>query len=126
MKTELISSKAERYSDSIIRQFHSIVAGFGFTKPEWDYDPELDTVRGQFENPARGNAVQVDCHFGDGSYSANYCRMDGAWQMCIEGKRKSLPALRKTLSRWIRKYCEECTERSELDEETELELPSRH
>jgi hypothetical protein len=126
MEMELASSKAERSSDSIIRQFHPIVAGFGFTKPEWDYDPELDTVRVQFKNPDRGIAVQVDCHFRDGSYSANYCRMDGAWQMCIEGKRKSLPALRKTLSRWISKHCVECRERSEPEKETELELPTRH
>jgi len=116
MKTESTSGKVQQYSDAIIAQFHPIAAQFGFTKPVWDYDPELDIVRVQFENSERGNALQIDYHVEKDSCSANYCRMQGAWQMCIEGKRKSMPALRATLPRWIRRQCEECRIGPELEE----------
>ncbi len=117
MTTESVTPKARSYSDTVIKQFHPIVAQFGFTQPEWDYDEETEVVRVQFENPVRGNAVQIDYHLDDDSYSANYCKMEGDWQMCIEGKLKSLVALRATLSRWVLNHCEECRTKSEESEE---------
>jgi hypothetical protein len=116
MTAESITRKAQSYSDTVIKQFHPIVAQFGFTKPEWDYDEETEVVRVQFENPAKKNAVQIDYHLQDDSYSANYCRMEGDWQMCIEGKLKSLMSLRATLSRWVLNHCEECRAKSESRE----------
>lgn len=120
MATEIDSAKAQQYSDTVIKQFHPVVAQFGFTEPIWDYDAELDIVRVQFENPDRGNAVQIDCHVEDKSYSANYCHAEGEWHMCIEGKpKKSMAALRATLSRWILDNCEACRSDLEQMEETE-------
>ena len=63
MTTESKSSKAQEDSDTIIKQFHPIVAEFGFTTPVWDYDSESDIVRVQFENSKQGNALQIDHHF---------------------------------------------------------------
>ena len=108
MPSESISYKAQKYSDTVIKQFHPLVAQFGFTKSEWDYDPEVDIVRVQFENPQKKNAIQVDCHIEDNSYSANFCQMEGEWKMCIEGKPKTLAGLRATLSRWILHQCPDC------------------
>jgi hypothetical protein len=108
MTTESSSSKVRQDSDTIIKRFHPIVAEFGFTRPAWDYDSELDIVRVQFENPKRGNALQIDHHFRNDSYSANYCRLKGDWQMCVEGKSQGLRMVEAKLSRWIRQNCEEC------------------
>jgi len=108
---------AQQYSDSIIEQFQPIVAQFGFSEPRWDYDPEEEIVRVQFQNPRRGNAVQIDCHVQDDKYSANYCRMEGEWKMCVEGKHKKLPALKVTLPHWIRKHCLECRAAAEEEKE---------
>ncbi|MBI5250697.1 MAG: hypothetical protein HY912_14500 [Desulfomonile tiedjei] len=108
MQTESISSEAQIYSDTVIKQFHPLVAQFGFTNSEWDYDPELHIVRVQFDNPRQKNAVQIDCHLEENSYSANYCRNEGDWQMCVEGRHKTLVGLRATLSRWILRQCPEC------------------
>ena len=120
MQTESTPSKAKRYSDTVIKQFHPVVSQFGFTKPEWDYDSELDTVRVQFEDPLRRNAVQIDCHLHENSFSANFCRMEGEWQMCIEGKPKTLSGLVATLPRWLLRQCPECgtspSEEEELEE----------
>ncbi len=120
MEMESSLSTPERYKGNIIREFHPIVARFGFTEPQWDYDPELDVVRVQFDNPERADALQVDCHVQDDSYSPNFCRMDGDWRTCIEGKSRSLSAFRATLSRWITDFCEEC--RTGSEEETLAEL----
>jgi hypothetical protein len=120
MTTELASSKAQQYSDTVIKQFHPVVAQFGFTEPVWDYDADREIVRVQFENPDRGNAVQIDCHVQENSYRANYCHAEGEWHMCIEGKpKKSMAALRATLSRWILDNCEQCRPRPEEMEEAE-------
>ncbi len=119
MSPESTTSEAQQYSDSMIEQFHPIVAQFGFATPSWDYSPDLDIVRVQFEDRRREKAVQIDCHIRDASYSANYCRMEGEWQMCVEGKPRSLEALRATLARWIRRHCVECRTKAEEEEETE-------
>lgn len=118
MRTESKPSKIQEDSDTIIKRFHPIVAEFGFTKPVWDYDSELDIVPVQFENSGRGNALQIDHHFRNDAYSANYCRLEGDWQMCIEGKPQKLPAFKAHLSSWIRQNCEEC--RTERQGETEF------
>ena len=77
MNTESVTPKVRSYSDTVIKQFHPIVAQFGFTQPEWDYDEETEVVRVQFENPVRGNAVQIDYHLDDSSYHANYLQNGG-------------------------------------------------
>ncbi len=66
------SSKVKEDSDEIVQQFHPIVTQFGFTKPRWDYDPESDILRVQFENPEKSRALQIDHHFVSDSFSANY------------------------------------------------------
>ncbi len=111
------TSKVQEDSDTIIQRFHPIVNQFGFTKPAWDYDPESDILRVQFENPEKGLALQIDHHFGSDSYSASYCRFRGDWLMCIEGKAQRLAKFKGSLSRWILNNCEECrTEPSQPDE----------
>ncbi len=118
MTMESKSSKAQEASDTIIKQIHPIVAEFGFTTPVWDYDSESDIVRVQFENSKQGNALQIDHHFRNDSYSANYCRLEGDWQMCIEGKPQKLGMFKANLSRWIRQNCEECGPQQQ--DETEI------
>jgi len=120
MTTESSSFRAQQDSDVIIKRFHPIVAEFGFTKPVWDYDSESDIVRVQFENSGLGNALQIDHNFRNDSYSANYCRLKGDWQMCIEGKPQRLGMFKANLSRWIRQNCEEC--RTEREEQSETEF----
>ncbi len=117
MKTESSSPQGRQDGDTIIKQFHPIVAEFGFTKPVWDYDSELDIVRVQFENSSQGDALQIDHHFRNDSYSANYCRLKGDWQMCIEGKPRKLTAFKARLSSWIRQNCEKCRTRPEQRDE---------
>lgn len=118
MPTEM-SPVAEKLSDSIVEQIRPVVAQFGFTRPSWDYSAELDIVRVQFDDPRSEKAVQVDCDLLENSCSANYCRMEGRWQVCVEGKQKSLAALRATLPRWIRRHCGECRTKDEAAEEAE-------
>jgi hypothetical protein len=120
MTTESSSPKGRQDSDTIIKRFHPIVAEFGFTKPVWDYDSESDIVRVQFENVGQGNALQIDHHFRNDSYSANYCRVKGDWQMCIEGKPQRLRTLKANLSRWIRQNCDECRTKPEQQDEFEF------
>jgi hypothetical protein len=109
---------AQQHSDSIIEQFRPIVERFGFSEWPWDYDPEEDIVRVQFEDPRRGNTVQIDRHVQDDKFRANYCRMEGEGKLCIEGKHKKLAALKATLPHWIRKHCLECRTAADEGEET--------
>ena len=111
------TSKVQEDSDTIVQQFHPIVTKFGFTKPRWDYDPESDILRVQFENPEKSRALQIDHHFASDSFSANYCRLQGDWQMCIEGKPQRLPKFKASLSLWVLDNCEECRAESKQSDE---------
>ena len=119
MQNESVSPNIQKHSDTVIKQFHPLVSQFGFTKPEWDFDPESNTVRVQFENTGRKDAIQSDCHREENSYSANYCRMAGEGRMCLEGKPHTLAGLRATWSRWIRHQCPDCGEKTGEREEYE-------
>jgi hypothetical protein len=119
MQKEPTSSKIDKCSDTVVKQFHPLVSQFGFTTPEWDYDPESATVRVQFENSQRRDAIQIDCQVEQNSYRANYCQMEGDWSMCVQGKPNSLAGLRATLSRWIRHQCPDCGSKPEDREEYE-------
>lgn len=130
MTAEALIPRSQHYADSIMYEFHPIVSLFGFSKPQWDYDEDLNIVRVQFENSQRRDAVQIDYHGDDDSYSANYCQTDGDWQICREGKHKSLRGLRHALPRWIRSNCDECMsrrpEREEAQEEPYSEVRCIH
>jgi hypothetical protein len=117
MTSEANSSKARQDSETIIERFHPIAAEFEFTRPVWDYDSESDTVRVQFENSGRGDALQIDHHFRNDSYSANYCHLKDDWQMCIEGRPRKLPAFKAKLSNWILRNCEQCATKPEREDE---------
>ena len=119
MENQCASIKAQEQSDSVIKQFSPLVARFGFTTPRWDCDPELNIVRVQFERPREGRAIQIDYYMQADAYSANYCRAEGAWQICAEGKRTSLGTLFASLPRWILEHCRACNPEPEPDEEAE-------
>ncbi len=115
MESDLESSRVKEDSDRILGLFHPIATRFGFRDTIWDYDPESEIVRVEFENGNIGTALQIDHHIRADSYNANYCRIKGDWQICIEGKPQSLPKFKSRLSSWILDNCEEC--RSEKKEE---------
>jgi hypothetical protein len=120
MMNDSHTSKVQEDSDTIVQQFHPIVTQFGFTKPGWDYDPESDVLRVQFEDPEENRALQIDHHFASDSYNANYCTLQGDWQLCIEGKRQTLRKFKGTLSRWILDNCEECRAESKQSDESDF------
>ncbi len=119
MTTESRPSVNGSLSDAITEHFQPIVAQFGFTRPTWAYSADLEIVRVHFEDPRGEKAVQIDRHVADGSYSANYCRMDDEWQVCVEGKHRSFAALSATLPKWIRRHCRECRTQDVKVEETQ-------
>jgi hypothetical protein len=117
MENQCTSLKAQRQGDTILKQFSPLVAQYGFAKPQWDCDPKLDIVRVQFERPREGRRIQIDYYMQADAYSANYCRAEGEWQICAEGKRTSLGALTASLPRWIVEHCRECSPESEEEED---------
>lgn len=120
MPRESTPPMAHKLSDTIIEQFRPIVSQFGFITPSWDYSPELDIIRVQFDDPRSEKALQIDCHPQDDLCSANFCRIKGEWQVCAEGKERSMDGLKATLPRWIRQHCGEClTGEEEVEERYE-------
>jgi hypothetical protein len=107
MNTGINAAEREKLANRVIREFRPIVGRFGFSDPQWDYDAELGIVRVQFEDKSRANVVQIDYRTDQASYNANYCRNDGQWQICAEGKPKNLDKLKATLPDWLLKNCED-------------------
>jgi hypothetical protein len=108
MNTLSKAGDREDFAGTVTREFHPIVSKLGFGSPRWDYDEELDIVRVQFEDPKHENAVQIDYSAANDSYSANYCRNEGEWQICTEGKPRKLRKLKDMLTVWLLKNCEDC------------------
>jgi hypothetical protein len=98
----------EEYAGDVIREFEPIFAAFGFTQSGWSYDKDLDMIQVYFKDSRRRHAVQIDCDTRRDTFTANYCRQDGEWEICSEGKPKTFIALKKTVGRWLRNNCEEC------------------
>ncbi len=117
MDNQCTSLKAQQQGDAVVKRFSLLLAQFGFTKPQRDCDPELNVVRVQFERPREGRAIQIDYYLQADAYSANYCRAEGDWQICAEGKRTSLGALTAGLPRWILDHCRECSPESGEEED---------
>ena len=106
--TRLEEQLRREFAHDVIRQFGPILAPYGFTGSGWSHDPELDIIQVFFQDPRGQHAVQMDCNLQDGSFTSNYCRKEGEWEICGEGKAKSFAALKKSLRRWIEANCEEC------------------
>lgn len=117
MSKESIPPMADKLSDTMIEQFRPIAGQFGFIKPSWDYSSELEIVRVQFDDPRSEKALQIDCHPDYDSCVAHFCRIKGEWQVCAEGKERSMDGLKATLPRWIRQHCGECFSEEEALEE---------
>lgn len=96
------------FAHDVIREFGPVVAPYGFTRSGWSLDADLDMIQVFFEDPEREHMVQIDCNLQNGYFTANYCRKEGEWEICGEGKAKSFIALKKSLRRWIEHSCEEC------------------
>jgi len=96
------------FASDVIKEFGPIVAPYGFTNPDWVYEKDYEMIEVLFEDPQRRRAVRVDCALQDGSFASNYCREEGEWEICVEGKPKSFTALKKSLRRWIERSCEDC------------------
>jgi len=114
-----------------IKEFGPILAPYGFTRSGWGHDVELDMIQVFFQDPERQHAVQIDCNLQTGSFASNYCRYEGEWEICGEGKAKSFGALKKTLRKWIESNCEECclncpTEREVCEEDEYTLVPCSH
>ena len=110
----------EEFAKDVINEFSPIVAPFGFTKSGWRFDKEM--VRVYFEDAESHHAVQIDCDTQRDTFTPNYCRQDGEWEICSEGKPKSFLGLQKTIARWLQEFCEECcTECPTLEEIWETE-----
>ncbi len=107
----------EQFANDVIKEFSPIVAPFGFVKSGWIFDKDLEVVRIYFEDTQSRHAVQIDCDTQRDTFTPNYCRADGEWEICSEGKPKSFIGLQKTMVHWLRGICEECRIESSTREE---------
>lgn len=115
--TKLEEQLRREFAHDAIKEFGPILASYGFTKPGWSHDAELDMIQVFFQDPERKHAVQIDCNLQTGSFTPNYCRKEGEWEICGEGKAKSFIALKKSLRRWIEANCQECCLNCPTDQE---------
>ncbi|MDQ7785538.1 MAG: hypothetical protein RDU20_21835 [Desulfomonilaceae bacterium] len=102
------TAEREDFANWIIREFRPVVSKLGFGRPRWDYDPEFGVLRVQFEHADQEKAVQIDYDARSDLFSANYCRNEGEWHICNEGKPGKLGKLKGTVLNWLLDMCEEC------------------
>ena len=98
----------DEFASDVIKEFGPIVGPYGFTDAEWFYEKDHELIEVLFEDPQRRRAVHIDCSLEDGRFASNYCREEGEWEICVEGKPKSFTGLKKSLRRWIERSCEDC------------------
>jgi len=106
--TKIEEHLRREFAHDVIKKFGPILAPYGFTRSGWSHDAELDMIQVFFQDPERQHAVQIDCNLQTDSFASNYCRKEGEWEICGEGKAKSFIGLKKSLGRWIEANCEEC------------------
>lgn len=109
----------DEFASDVIKEFGPIVAPYGFTDPDWVYDEEYEMIEILFMDSGRRRAVRIDCTLQDGRFASNYCREEGEWEVCVEGKPKTFTALKKSLGRWLERSCEDCCLNCPTQEEIE-------
>jgi hypothetical protein len=86
MNVILTAAEREDLARAVMSEFRPIVKRLGFGNPRWGYDDESEILRVQFDDRDHEKAVQIDYSIQNDRHSANYCRNEGEWQICSEGK----------------------------------------
>lgn len=98
----------EATATRMVNIFRPILSEFGFNDLSWEYDRKRNFMELNFTGSGGKHGVQIECNLKNETCKPHYCRAQGQWSVCTEGKFKSVAFLALGLGEWVKETCVYC------------------